>query len=228
MAVAVVGHSPACLRTVVAIVDDACAVVDVGTDGVGIGAAAHAAVLLRDALISVVQKGVADVVHVHIVGFAAVVALAGAFVGTDADAFVEPSEAFRHVALVIEHLIHMGLYIVRTLHRETTGEDFQIVVVAFQLSEPVVGAATAHRVGGEVGIVANEQDVSEVAFLIVVNALDVVLDQRFVVAADFSQADYRGGASRLVLPLHVGLHGIHVLVGADDQHFAEVLDESVS
>ena len=223
MAVAVVGHSPTGLRTVVAVVADALAFVEVGTYGGGVGAAAHAAVLLRHVLVCVVHESVADVVDVDIVGFAAVVAVACTFVGTDADALVEPSEAFFHVAFVVEHFVDMSLNVLNALHRETTGKHFKVVVAAFQLAKPVVGTTAAHRVGGEVGIVANEEDELKVALGVGVDAVDVVLDLGVVVAAGFGHADHRRGTARLVFPVYERLHGLHVLVGADDEHLSAVL-----
>ena len=227
MAVAIVGHSPTLLRAVVAIVADALASVEVGTDGIGAGATAHATVLLGDVLISVVHQGVADVVDVHIVGFTTVVAIAGTFVGADADTLVDPSEAFGHIALIVQHLVDVRLHILHGLNRETASEELQIVIVAFQLAKPVVGTTAAHRVGREVGIVTNEQDELKVVVWVVVDILDVILDLGVVVATDFAQADDGGGTPRLVLPVDKGLHGFHVLVGADDQQFAAVFEEGV-
>ena len=62
---------------------------------------------------------------------------------------------------------------------------------------------------------------------IVVNALDVALDLGVAVASSFGHAHHRGGTARLVFPIHERLHGFHVLVSADDQHFAVVLKKSV-
>ena len=102
---------------------------------------------------------VTDIVDMHIVGFAKVT-LTSAFVGRNADTLVEPSEAFRHVAFVIQHLVDMGLHVTDALHRETANEDFKVVVVAFDLAKPVVGTSTTHRVGRDVVVVANEEDIT--------------------------------------------------------------------
>ena len=226
MADAVVGHSPALLRAMVAVVADALASVEVGADGVGTGAAADAAVLLRHILIGVVHQGVADVIDVHIVGFAEV-ALTGAFVGTDTNALVDPSDVAFHVALIIQHFLDVGVDVGHALHRETAREDFEVVVVAFELAEPVVAAAAAHRVRCDVGIVANEEDIDQVTLRISVDAVDVVLDLVLVVATNLGEAHDRGGTARLVLPIDERLHGFHILVGANDQHLAAVLKEIV-
>ena len=127
----------------VAVVDDAGTSVDIVADGSGTCPTTHAAVLLGHGFVGVVQQGVTDIVDVHIVGFAEV-AVSGTFVGADADALVEPGEAFGHVTLIIQHLVDMGVHVVDVLHRETANKHFKVVVVAFQLTKPVVGAAAIH------------------------------------------------------------------------------------
>ena len=121
----------------------------------------------------------------HIVGFAAIVTITSTFVGTDTDALVEPSEAFRHVALVIQHLLDMGLHIVNALHRETASEDFKVVVITFQLTKPIVGTASVHRMRCEVGIVANKEYELKIVCRVIVDVSDVILDLVVVVAACF-------------------------------------------
>ena len=192
MAVAVVGHSPTGLRTMVAVVADALTSVEIGAYGTGTGATAHAAVLLGNGFVGVVHEGVADVVDVHIVGFTAIVALTSTFIGTDANALVEPSEAFWHVALIIQHLFDMSLHIFHGLHRETASEDFEVIVVAFQLAEPVVGTSSAHGVRRKVGIVANEKNELKVTLGVGVDVVDVVLDLVVIVTASFGHANHRG------------------------------------
>ena len=200
----------------VAIVDDASTIVDIGADGIGTGAGTHTAVLLGHGLVGVVHQGVADVVDVYIVGFTTVVAVAGTFVGTDAYTFVDPGFVFLHVALIKQHFLDMGVHVIDVLHRETACEGFKVIVRAFQLAKPVIGTSTAHRMGSKVGIITNEKDELKVALGVGVDAVDVVLDLGVVVATDFAQADHGGGTARLVFPIHERLHGFHVLVGADD------------
>ena len=116
VAVAVTCYSPTGLRTVVAVVADTLAGIKVSTDGIGTGATAHATVLLGDVFVGVVHQGVADVVDMYIVGFTAVVTVAGTFVGTDTDTLVEPSLVTFHVALIVQHFLNVGVHVSHALN----------------------------------------------------------------------------------------------------------------
>ena len=230
MSVAVASHSPAGLRTVVAIVDNAGAIVDIAADGGGTGTTTHTAVLLANALVSIVQQGVADIVHVDIVGFTAIVTATCALVGSDANAFVKPSQTCWHVAFIIKHLFHMGHHILDAFHRETAGKSLKVVisVITFQHAKPVVRIATGHRMGRKFTVVANKKNIFKVAVGIVIDVLDVSLDLGVTIAAGISEAHHRSGSSRLVFPIHKRLHGFHVLGRTDDEHFASILNKRVS
>ncbi len=188
VAVAVVGYTPAGFGTMVAVVDDAHARIDGVADGALAGTTTT--VQFVDMLVGVVLQGVADEVDVLVVVFAIVAATSAD--GTDTQALVDPGEAFRHIALIVKHLVHLIGQMCSGLYRESTDHDFFVVVVAFQLAEPSVGTLATHGMRRDVVIVANEQDENEVALGVVVDAADVVLDLRVAVATGFAHADHGG------------------------------------
>ena len=87
----------------VAVVDDAHTFVDSVADGALAGTAT--AMQLGDMLVGVVFQGVADKVDGWVVVFARVATTCTD--GTDAQALIDPSEVFRHVALVVKHFVHL-------------------------------------------------------------------------------------------------------------------------
>ena len=195
MAVAVIGNTPAGLGAMVAVVDDAHTSVDGCADGCSAGS--PTAVQIGDVFIGVVLKRVADEVDVLVVVFA-VVSGAGAY-GTDAKALVDPSKAFRHIALIVKHLVDLVGQMGIVLHRETANHHFLIMVSAFDLAEPVVGifgaVSRGEGVRGDVFEVTNKQYKLKVAGRVVIDVGDVVLDSVLHVAANFAYADHCGGTS---------------------------------
>ena len=94
----------------VAIVADASARVEIGTQHGGIGTHAHAKVMPRHVAISVMHQSVSDIFHVDIVRLATVVATARTFRRAYAYALAKPVGIGRHVTLVIDHFDHLVLH----------------------------------------------------------------------------------------------------------------------
>ena len=217
MAIVEIAHIPTRCGAVVAVVANACACIEILAHHGGIGAHAHAEIVSRNLDVGVMYQGVADVFNVHVIRLPAVVAAARAFGGAYADAFVEPIDGGRHVALVIQHLGDLILHIGHALSGKSSYKDFGIVVVAFQLAKPNVGASARHGFGREVAVVADQKHMAKVLFWVVVMAENERLNHVSVVAANFRKADHRGRSARLVFPIHKGLHSLQILVRADDQ-----------
>ena len=228
--VAVTCHCPTSLRTVVTIVANAHTCVEVSTDGVGACSRTHTAVLLGNCSVCIMHQGITNVVDVNIVGFATVVSVTSAFIGSNTDAAVEPGCVFVNITFVIDHFIDLGRHVLHTLHGETSREDLGVIIraTAFQHAEPVVRVAAIHRVRSQYGIIAYQENKFKVAIRVVIDVLDVSLDLRVAVATGIAKAHHRCGSSRLVLPIHERLHGFHILAGANDKHLSSILNKSIS
>ena len=190
----------------VAIVADASTRVEIGTQHGGIGTHAHAKVMPRHVAISVMHQSVADVLHVDIVRLATVVTTARAFCRAYAYALAEPVGIGRHVTLVIDHFDHLVLHVGHALHGETTHKDLGVIVRAFELSQPDVGASAIRQLRRDVVVIAHKQHIAQVLIGVVVVAEDVRFDLVDVVTADVTEVDHGRWPTRLVFPIHEGLH----------------------
>ena len=220
-------HMPTRHRAVIAVVADAHAFVEVLAQHSGIGAHTHAMVMLRDLGVGVMQQGVTYIFHVDIVRLASVVAAASTFRRANADALSKPVGVGGHVAFVIDHLGHLVLHIGHALHGETTHKDLGVVVVAFKLPQPDVGASSIHGLGGDGIVVAHEQHIAQVLIGVIVMAENERLDLTNAVAANVIEVDQGRRSTRLVFPCHERLHGIKIAWWADDQHLALIWDKVV-
>ena len=207
MAVAERAHIPARHRAVVAVVAYASTRVEVGTQHGGIGTHAHAKVMPRHVAIGVMHQSVADVFHVDIVRLATVVTTARAFCRAYAYALAEPVGIGRHVTLVIDHLGHVVLHVGHALHGKTAHEDLGVIVRAFELSQPDVGASAIRQFRRDVVVVAHKQHIAQVLIGVVVVAEDVRFDLVDIIAANVTEVDHSRWPTRLVFPGHEGLHG---------------------
>ena len=181
---------PPCDEAVVAIVANARTGIEVSSEHRRIGAHAHAVIVLRHLAVGIVQQRVADIIHVLTVRLA-VVPRALSLGGANANAFAEPVGIGRHIALVVDDLFHLVLHIGDALDRETPHEHLGVVVVAFQLSEPDVGAAPVHGTWRDIGIVAHQQYKTQILRGIIVMIENERLDGIIAIATCVSKAIHR-------------------------------------
>ena len=125
---------------------------------------------------------------------------------TDTHTLIAPFGSCYHVTLVVNGLTDLQIGIISIRNRETANKYFQIVIVAFQLSEPVV------RINGttfaiteifrcEVVVFAHEQKILKVVGGVVVKVADIISDVFRVVSTSCGKVHQCGGAARLDLPV---------------------------
>ena len=121
----------------------------------------------------------------------------------------------RRILFILDKTLHLGFHLCHVFSGNLTQDDVRIGVAALQLSEVVVGLVAAYRRGGELCVVAHDNDEGQVMFAI------IVLDEGFygigIVACDRHRDDF-SVETVPDFPIGIGLHGRHEFFRRDDEN----------